>query len=65
MRIEANIKRPGIILSLLLVIFGAPTALRAQAILTDDAYTSSIANDVDSNFGTNPNLTAGPTKHRL
>src|SRR5438552_2794776 len=33
----------------------------AQSILSDDAYTSSAPRDVDTNFGTNPNLTVSPT----
>jgi len=60
---NTNIKRLGIIVSTLLVIFGITTASMGQAILTDDAYTSSIPKDLDSNFGTNPNLTVGPTNN--
>jgi len=36
------------------------TAL-AQSILSDDAHTSSVTKDLDTNFGTNPNLVVSPT----
>ena len=33
----------------------------SQSVLTDDAYTSNVPKDIDSNFGTNPNLLVSPT----
>ena len=35
----------------------------AQSILKDDAHTSSVPRDLDSNFGTNPNLTVSSTNN--
>ena len=40
----------------LAVFFAAPHAASAQAVLTDDAQTSTAPKALDANFGTNPNL---------
>src|SRR6476661_8377316 len=33
----------------------------AQSVLSDDAHTSTLSKDLDTNFGTNPNLTVSAT----
>jgi hypothetical protein len=33
----------------------------SQSVLTDDAYISNVPKDIDSNFGTNPNLFVSPS----
>ncbi len=35
----------------------------AQSVLSDDAHTSTSPRDVDTNFGTNPNLAVSPTNN--
>ena len=41
--------------------FCMSVAAVCQSVLTDDAHTSSVTKDIDSNFGTNPNLVVSAT----
>ena len=51
---------PKLLAALVITICVAAAAF-AQSIVTDDANTSSVPKDVDTNFGTNPNLLVSPT----
>ena len=46
---------------LLAVVLCMSAAAVCQSVLTDDANTSNVPKDIDSNFGTNPNLFVSPT----
>lgn len=41
---------------ILLMILCTSATTMAQSVLSDDAHTSNLAKDLDTNFGTNPNL---------
>src|SRR4051812_26267182 len=43
-------------LAVLLISMCVLTVASAQSVLTDDAHTSSVLKDIDSNFGANPNV---------
>jgi hypothetical protein len=45
------------IISTLLMIVCLSSVALAQSVLSEDAYTSNLPKDMDTNFGTNPNLT--------
>jgi hypothetical protein len=51
---------PKLLAALLMTVCVSAVAF-GQSILTDDAHTSSLSKDLDTNFGTNPNLVAGTT----
>ena len=55
--------KAGSLFSVLAMIMCLTVISMAQSILKADAYTSSVPKDLDSNFGTNPNLTISSTNN--